>query len=116
MSTINRIAVGMTVGAIGAAAALSGCATTNQEWHTGCTVKAKDIVYGGSDGNTTRTKRVTTSCGSFNVEDAMEVGHFNSWDVWESVEVGKTYDMFTGGPRIGWLSTFPVLLEVKPAQ
>ncbi|ASR85940.1 hypothetical protein SEA_NIKLAS_56 [Mycobacterium Phage Niklas] len=103
------------VAAIAAVAVLPGCATSNQQWHKGCTVKAKDVLYSSSDGTSTRTKRLTTSCGSFNVEDAIEVGHFTSWDIWQAVEVGETYDLFTGGPRIGWLSAFPVVLEVKPA-
>ncbi len=101
--------------AIAGAAAVSGCATSNQEWHNGCKVVAKDTLYSSTEGNTTRTKRVTTSCGSFNVEDAIEVGHFNSWDLWQQLEVGKTYDLFTGGPRVGFFSMFPVVLEVKPA-
>ncbi|QIG61569.1 hypothetical protein SEA_XIMENITA_60 [Mycobacterium phage Ximenita] len=93
-----------------------GCANGNQEWHSGCTVKAKDVLLSGSNGDTSRTKRLTTTCGSFDVEDAIEVGHFNSWDLWAQLEVGKTYDLFTGGPRIGFLSTFPIVLDVRPAK
>ncbi|QFG09441.1 secreted protein [Mycobacterium phage Yuna] len=110
---IRRIAA--AAAAVVIALGTAGCATSEQQWRTGCEVQAKDILLGGSDGNTTRTKRLTTSCGSFNVEDAIEVGHFNSWDLWTQLQVGQRYDLFTGGPRIGWLSAFPVVLEVKPA-
>ncbi|AJK27375.1 secreted protein [Mycobacterium phage Kratio] len=92
----------------------SACSLVNQQQHTGCTVTAKDMLYSANDGNMTRTKRVSTSCGSFDVEDSM-AGGFTSWDLWASLEVGKSYDLKTGGYRMGWpASTFPVLLEATP--
>jgi len=101
--------------AVAAAVTLSGCAAMNQQWHTGCTVNAKDVLYSSADGNTDRTKRLTTSCGSFDVSDALSVGQFDSWDTWQHLEVGKTYDLKTGGPRIGFFSMFPVVIEVRDA-
>lgn len=100
---------------VAAVVTLSGCAAMNQRWHENCTVNAKDVLYSGSDGNTSRTKRLTTSCGSFDVEDALSVGQFDSWDTWQHLEVGKTYDLKTGGPRIGFFSVFPVVIEVRDA-
>lgn len=104
----------------GGAVSLVGCAAQNQEWHTGCTVTAKDILVdiSGSDGNTstTRTKRVSTDkCGSFDVSDALSVGQFDSWDLWTKLEVGKKYDIKSGGYRVGFFSMFPTVLEVKDA-
>ncbi|ARQ95496.1 secreted protein [Mycobacterium phage Shandong1] len=114
---MNRTLKGLAAAvAVAATLTVPGCASSNQQWHNGCTVKAKDTLYSSSDGNTSRTKRLTTSCGSFDVEDAVEVGHFTSWDLWQQLEVGKTYDLFTGGKRIGWLSMFPTVLDVRPAK
>lgn len=98
--------------AIGAAVLLSGCSTMNQAWHTGCVIRAKDVLYSSTDGNTSRNKRLSTSCGSFNVSDSL-AGGFDSWDTWQRLEVGKTYDIKTGGFRVGILSQFPTVLEIK---
>ncbi|QOC56078.1 hypothetical protein SEA_CLOWN_80 [Gordonia phage Clown] len=38
---------------------------------------------------------------------------FNSWDTWKSLKEGKTYDIKTGGYRIGLFSAFPAVLEIK---
>lgn len=91
---------------------LSGCANMNQQTHRNCEVRSKDVLYNVSEGTTDRTKRVSTSCGTFDVEDALEVGHFNSYDLWTSLQEGEVYDIKTGGHRIGFLSTFPIVLEV----
>lgn len=98
------------------AVSLSGCAATNQQWHNACTIQAKDVLYSGSQGDTSRTKRLSTSCGSFDVEDALSVGQFDSWDIWQQLEVGKVYDLKTGGPRIGLLSIFPTVIEVRHVE
>ena len=47
------------------------------------------------------------------MSDAISVGQFDSWDTWQKLEVGKTYDLKTGGPRIGFFSVFPVVIEVR---
>lgn len=93
---------------------LSGCASFNQEWHNGCTVTAKDTLYSSSDGNSTREYRLSTSCGPFVVEDTL-AGGFNSWDTWQALQVGKSYDIRSGGYRIGFLSAFPSVIEIKAA-
>ncbi|AEL19697.1 hypothetical protein SEA_EDUGATOR_47 [Mycobacterium phage Edugator] len=100
----------VAVAAVAVIALPSACSLVNQQEHTGCTVTAKDMLYSTNDGNSTRTKRVSTSCGAFDVEDSM-AGGFNSWDLWQRLEVGKVYDLKTGGYRFGPTSTFPVLLE-----
>ncbi|CPS04151.1 Uncharacterised protein [Mycobacteroides abscessus subsp. abscessus] len=95
----------------------SACATSNQEWHRDCTVLSKDTLYdtSGSNGHTstTRKNRLSTSCGAFSVDDAWEVGSFNSWDLWARLEQGKVYDLKTGGYRNGFMGMFPVVLEIK---
>ncbi|ASD50734.1 hypothetical protein SEA_KASHFLOW_104 [Mycobacterium phage KashFlow] len=91
--------------------ALSACSTMNHETHTGCTVKAKDIILDGDGGGgITKTKRLSTTCGSFDVEDNI-AGGFNSWDIWASLEVGKTYTIESGGYRVGFFSMFPNVLK-----
>lgn len=99
--------------AVAAGVALSGCAATNQQWHANCEVSAKDIITEIHGGTSTRTKRVSTSCGPFDVEDAWEVGQFDSWDLWQALQVGKTYDIKTGGKRAGAWNMFPTVIEVK---
>ncbi|AYR01122.1 hypothetical protein SEA_LEMOND_57 [Mycobacterium phage LeMond] len=111
----KKLAAAVAVGAVAAGAVLSGCSTSNQEWHNGCTVTAKDTLYSSSDGNTSREYRLSTSCGTFAVEDSI-AGGFNSWDTWQALKEGARYDIRTGGYRVGFLSTFPTVLEVKPAK
>lgn len=103
------------VGAI--AVALTSCSLANQEWHNDCRVTGKDIlssVSSDSKGNvsTSRTKRLSTSCGAFNVGDSI-AGGFNSWDTWQALEVGKVYDIRSGGFRAGWADQFPMVLEIR---
>lgn len=96
---------------------MTACANSNQEWHRDCTVLSKDTLYNTSgtkgDTSTTRKNRVSTSCGSYAVDDAWEAGSFNSWDLWARLEQGKKYDIKTGGYRSGFFGMFPVVLEVK---
>ncbi|QPO17160.1 hypothetical protein SEA_LILBEANIE_82 [Gordonia phage Lilbeanie] len=95
-----------------AAATLAGCSTMNQEWHRDCTVEDKDTLYSGSNGSTDREYRLTTSCGTFVVADNVSSG-FNSWDTWSELQEGRTYDIQTGGYRIGVLSQFPTVIAVE---
>ncbi|QGJ92459.1 hypothetical protein SEA_WYATT2_55 [Mycobacterium phage Wyatt2] len=108
----RKLAALAAVGAL----TLVGCASQNQHWEYGCKVTSKDMLYSSSDGDTSRTKRISTSCGAFDVEDALEVGHFNSYDLWAKLEEGKTYDLKVGGIRNGFFSMFPTVLEVKDAN
>ncbi|QOC56719.1 hypothetical protein SEA_TYSON_54 [Mycobacterium phage Tyson] len=109
----RKLAALAAVGAL----TLVGCASQNQHWEYGCKVTSKDMLYDSdSEGKITRTKRISTSCGAFNVEDALSVGHFNSYDLWAKLQEGKTYDLKVGGIRNGFFSMFPTVLEVKDAN
>lgn len=87
----------------------------NHQMHANCRVTGKDQLYSASGdkngSSTTRTKRVSTSCGVFNVEDSIG-GGFSSYDNWAKLEVGKTYDIETGGFRVGIFGSFPVVTRV----
>ncbi|SHT54411.1 Uncharacterised protein [Mycobacteroides abscessus subsp. abscessus] len=107
----------IAAGALVAGLMFSGCATQNQHWENNCKITDKATLtdVSGSNGSTstTRTKRLSTSCGAFNVEDAWEVGSFNSYDLWAKLEVGKVYDLKVGGIRNGLFSMFQTVIEVK---
>lgn len=91
----------------------TGCATQNQHWETNCKVTGKDMLYDHDNGTTSRTKRLSTSCGVFNVDDAWEAGSFSSYELWAKLEEGKTYDLKVGGVRSGAFSMFQTVLQVK---
>ncbi|QJD50457.1 hypothetical protein SEA_CHRIS_55 [Mycobacterium phage Chris] len=111
----NLLATTVAVGGLVVTLALPGCSMNNQEWHDDCTVTAKDTLYSSHDGNSSREYRLSTSCGTFAVEDTI-AGGFNSWDTWQGLKEGARYDIRTGGYRVGFLSSFPSVLEVKPAK
>ncbi|WP_301119867.1 hypothetical protein [Mycolicibacterium fortuitum] len=99
------------------AATVTSCANINQTWHNSYVVSAKDVFNNVSSDNDGRTKttreyRLTTSCGTFEVADSI-AGGYNSWDKWQSLQVGHVYDIKTGGFRNGWFSMFPTVLEVR---
>lgn len=109
MKTTLRSIAAVTI----AAATLSGCAFQNQKWHADCTVQAKDMVYEkDDDGALRRVKRVSTTCGAFDVKGSL-AGNYNDWDAWQQLEIGKVYDIRTGGYRVGFFSSFPTVLEVR---
>lgn len=81
------------------AAALAGCSTLNHQTHHDCTVISKEIIYKMVDGNSKRTKRLDTTCGTFDVDDSVG-GGWSSWERWRFLVVGHTYDIRTGGYRI----------------
>lgn len=115
MSAAHNKAVAAVV-ALSAVAAVS-CSSMNHQMHANCRVTAKDQLYTTSgdknETSTSRTKRVSTTCGAFNVEDSIS-GGFNSYDKWALLEVGKTYDIETGGFRVGIFGSFPVVTKVLP--
>lgn len=104
--------------ALAAALSLSSCAAFNQAWHTGCGVTAKETLYkgGGGGADISYVRRLATTCGQFEVGDAWEAGVTNSYDLWSKFEVGKFYDIKTGGFRVGVLSQFPIVVEVTDAR
>lgn len=94
------------------AATMTGCTFANQQWRNNCRVTSKDVLYSVVDGASNRTQRVSTTCGAFDVTSSL-AGGFNSWDNWEALQVDKVYDIRTGGFRIGIMSNFPTVLEVR---
>ncbi|AXQ51891.1 secreted protein [Gordonia phage Catfish] len=103
-STLAALAIGAA-----ALAGLTGCSNMNEQQHTGCQVLDKErLMTNGSSGE----KRVVTSCGVFAVEDSF-AGGFNSYDRWNVLEIGKTFDIRTGGYRVGFFSMFPTVIEVE---
>lgn len=86
---------------------LSGCGIKYEGETTGCTVTDKYISVSGNGEGTSSTKRVSTTCGEFKVEDELSQGNWNSADVYGQIEVGKTYDFEAYGFRNGFLSSFP---------
>ncbi len=62
-----------------------------------------DVLYSSSDGNTSREYRLSTSCGTFAVEDTV-AGGFDSWDLWQSPRRGGK-PTICGLAGIGWGSS-----------
>jgi hypothetical protein len=89
-------------------ASFSGCTLLNQHEQV-CTVTGKESVRTGESNQ----YRVYTSCGTIVVEDALVIGRFDSADVYGAIQPGKAYRFKTGGYRVGFLSMFPNLIEVK---
>ncbi|KLO31604.1 hypothetical protein ABW16_01895 [Mycolicibacter heraklionensis] len=93
--------------------ALTGCSTLNRQEHHACLVTDKTVLYTTVDGNSSRTKRLDTSCGSFNVTDSIGAG-WQSWDIWQQLHVGQTYDITTGGYRFAGM--FPTVVRVHRVE
>lgn len=101
-------------GALGALL-LPGCSFMNHQVHPDCTVINKDAIQKVSgDKNGTHTsydRRLITTCGTFVVEDSV-VGGFDSYDTWNTLAIGKVYDIETGGYRVGVFGSFPTVTKV----
>lgn len=83
-----------------------------------CTVTSKDrgvSITSDGDGNTTSSTnyRVYSSCGTFEVQDNLFLGKFNSADTYGALVEGETYDFDVIGWRNGFLSLFPNILETS---
>lgn len=93
------------------------CSTMNSELHANCKVTNKDVLQQvRGDKHSTSThfeRRLNTTCGTFVVDDNL-VGGFDSYDTWTSLEVGKVYDITTGGYRNGFFDSFPSVTKVTP--
>ncbi|MDZ7910764.1 MAG: hypothetical protein U5O16_02860 [Rhodococcus sp. (in: high G+C Gram-positive bacteria)] len=100
----------VVIAATALAVVLTGCSSMNQEWHRDCVIESKERLI--SQG-TSATKRVYTSCGSFVVNDSI-AGGYSSQDRFNQLVEGRTYDLQTGDYRIGLLSSFPNVIDVKP--
>ncbi|ALH46894.1 secreted protein [Mycobacterium phage Theia] len=102
------------VAAVGLSFGLSSCAYMNHQTKT-CLVEEKDRTTKVVDGNSRSEMRIYTDCGVFVVEDNLLAG-FNSADVYGRLKPGKTYEITTGGYRIGFLSEFPKIIDVKEVE
>jgi hypothetical protein len=80
----------------------------NMHWAT-CHVTGKD--RGGQEGS---YRVYTDECDTLGNEDSMFQGKWNSSNVWQQIEVGKTYQFRIVGSRIPVFSQFANILEVKP--
>lgn len=76
-----------------------------------CVVVDKDRGAGNGD-----MRVYTENCGVLIVADDTLTGQWNSADTYQRIEPGKTYDLTTRGYRIGWLSMFPKVIEVRHAE
>lgn len=104
---MRNVAIAIAL-ALGIGLAAPACAYTNHELQT-CTVSEKDRTK-NSEG--VSEMRVYTDCGVFVVEDNFISG-FNSADLYGRLKVGETYEIKSGGVRVGILSMFPIILEAK---
>ena len=93
----------MIIGIIGITSIQYSSATTYQS----CTVTDKDRVHSSDNGQS--DMRVYSSCGVFHVKDMALNMDFDSADLFNSIEEGKTYDFDTTGKRIPFLSMFPII-------
>lgn len=74
-----------------------------------CKVTSKESVYK----NEASEYRVYTTCGTFNVRDDVTIVRFDSADLYGSIETNKVYTFKVGGLRIGYLSLFPNILQIR---
>jgi hypothetical protein len=80
-----------------------------------CTVTGKDRVWkSDGEGSGSSSMRVyTEECGTLEVGDSLVKGKFNSADTFGKLKEGHRYELKYHGWRIGWLSAFPTITEVK---
>ncbi len=74
-----------------------------------CKVTSKESVYKRES----HEYRVYTTCGTFNVRDDVTIVRFNSADLYGSIEPNKVYTFKVGGLRVGYLSLFPNILQIR---
>lgn len=85
----------------------------NTSTQTACVVEDKDRTRseGGSD-----MRVYTENCGVLMVSDNWLKFHFDSADVFNEIEVGKTYDFETFGYRIPVLSQFESIISATEVK
>lgn len=77
-----------------------------------CTIQDKESVNKESE----HEYRVyTEECGVLTAGDNLLRWHFDSADVYASLEVGSTYNLTTTGWRVPLLSLMPNIIEATPA-
>lgn len=104
-----RVAAAAAIAAL--AITLPACSSMNQQWHHNCVVEQKErLIKDGSSSD----KRVYTSCGSFVVNDSI-AGGYTSQDRYNQLVEGRAYDLQVGDYRVGFLSMFPNIIDVREA-
>jgi hypothetical protein len=86
----------------------------NDHWAV-CTVTDKDRVSTASSGRSD-SRIYTEECGVLVNKDMWVRGKTRSADVYSQVRRGKRYSMHVVGIRLGVVSAFPNVLEVKPVR
>lgn len=77
-----------------------------------CGITAKESVS-LPDGHQYRVH--TSQCGTLTVQDDLASFHFSSADLYGSLIEGQRYEVTTRGMRLPWLSSFPNIVEARPA-
>lgn len=73
------------------------------------TIKDKFIKNGGDSGN---YLIVDTNNNTYQITDLMFKGKFNSTDIYNALEIGKTYKVETSGKRIHFFSMYPNINKI----
>ena len=82
-----------------------------------CTVNDKQIVSVVNDGDSTTHYRVfTDQCGVMEVSDSLMLQQWDSADIYNQIKVGESYHFTARGYRIPFLSQFPNITKVTPAN
>lgn len=75
------------------------------------TIKDK-YVKNGKNGNSSKYLVVDTDNNTYEVTDLFLKGKFNSTDIYNALEIGKTYKVKTSGKRIHFFSIYPNINEI----
>lgn len=76
-------------------------------------VEGKERITEQSGDNIESFYLVYTDKGTFKLEDDLFQGNFYSSDVYGKIKQDSTYTFKTSGYRIGFLSSYPNIIEVK---
>jgi hypothetical protein len=76
-------------------------------------VEGKERITEQSGNTVNSFYLVYTDKGTFKLEDDMFRGNFYSSDVYGKIKQDSTYTFKTSGYRIGWMSSYPNIIEVK---
>lgn len=87
----------------------------NDHWAT-CHVTKADIKPNSGDKGGGTYRVYTDNCGTLRNTDARFRGKWDSADVWQQIEPGKTYRLHLAGTRFAFWSWFPNIIEVQNAS
>lgn len=76
-------------------------------------VEGKERITQQSGNHINSFYLVYTDKGTFKLEDDLFRGNFYSSDVYGKLKQDSTYTFKTAGYRIGWMSEYPNIIEVK---